>query len=243
VTPEVVTAAERPDGRLGAPTDGIWPEYNLHGDVLNRYWGDLEDRFGDFQFVLLDDDSEEVVAYAQSAPLAWDGTVEGLPPGIDGGIQRAFEGEDAPNTLCALVIGILPEYQGRGLSGRMLREMGDIGRLHGLGALIAPVRPSWKERYPLTPIERYATWTRADGLPFDPWQRVHARMGGEILLPEPRSLHVTGTVSEWESWTELVFPESGEYVFPRGLALLAVDRDADECHYWEPNVWTRHDLS
>jgi hypothetical protein len=36
------------------------------------------------------------------------------------------------------------------------------------------------------------------------------------------------------------FPESGEYVFPEGLAPLAVDREADLGRYWEPNVWMRH---
>jgi hypothetical protein len=121
--------------------------------------------------------------------------------------------------------------------------MGAIARAHGLGDLIAPVRPSWKERYPLTPIERYAYWTRDDGLPFDPWMRVHVRLGGEILRPEPRSLAITGTVAEWESWLDQALPESGEYVFPRGLATLAVDREADRGEYWEPNVWMRHRIS
>jgi hypothetical protein len=46
--------------------------------------------------------------------------------------------------------------------------MAELARRQGLEALIAPVRPSWKERYPLVPIERYAGWRRADGLLFDP---------------------------------------------------------------------------
>jgi hypothetical protein len=53
-------------------------------------------------------------------------------------------------------------------------------------------------------------------------------------------MRITGTVAEWESWTGLVFPESGEYVFPEGLATLHVDRDADRAAYWEPNVWMIH---
>jgi hypothetical protein len=58
---------------------------------------------------------------------------------------------------------------------------------HGLGALIAPVRPTLKDRYPLTPMERYALWERDDGLPFDPWLRVHRRLGARFLAiaPEP----------------------------------------------------------
>jgi hypothetical protein len=119
--------------------------------------------------------------------------------------------------------------------------MVELARAHGLGRLIAPVRPSRKDRYPLTPIERYAAWRRADGLPFDPWMRVHERAGGKILKAEPHSLRITGTVAEWEEWTELAFPESGEYVFPGGLTTLEIDREADEGRYWEPNVWMAHD--
>ena len=36
---------------------------------------------------------------------------------------------------------------------------------------MAPVRPTWKERYPLVPIERYAAWRRPDGLQLA-WQEV-----------------------------------------------------------------------
>lgn len=45
---------------------------------------------------------------------------------------------------------------------------------------------------------------------------------------------------EWQEWTGMSFPESGEYVFPRGLATLAVIRETDVAEYWEPNVWMRH---
>ena len=38
----------------------------------------------------------------------------------------------------------------------------------------------------------------------------------------------------------MVFPESGEYVFPEGLALLRIDTGEDRGLYWEPNVWIVH---
>jgi hypothetical protein len=38
----------------------------------------------------------------------------------------------------------------------------------------------------------------------------------------------------------MAFPESGEYVFPAGLATVNIDREADIGSYWEPNVWIVH---
>jgi len=33
--------------------------------------------------------------------------------------------------------------------------------------VIAPVRPSFRDRYPIIPIERYVPWTRESGELFD----------------------------------------------------------------------------
>jgi len=207
--------------------------------VLNVYWPRLTGERPDFQFHVVEDD--EIVARARSIPIRWDGTVEDLPAGIDGAIARGFD-EGGANVLCALVIMVPRAVQGRGLSAEALKAMIEIARRQGLEALIAPVRPSWKDRYPLTSIERYATWRREDGLLLDPWMRVHERLGAEILRPEPQSLRITGTVAEWEEWTGMAFPEKGEYVFPGCLAPLAIDCEADAGRYWESNVWMRHDV-
>jgi hypothetical protein len=248
VTLRAVTCAARPDlwRRSAEEITGVWPEYNLHGDVLNEYWGRLEEEFADFQFVLHDEEADLVLAQGHSIPCAWDGTVAGLPAGIDGLVEDAFRlraAGGAPTALSALAIEIPPVHQRKRLSEPMLGAMRDIAARHELADLIAPLRPTWKERYPLMPVERYAAWTRADGLPFDPWIRLHVRLGGELLGPEARSLRITGTVAEWESWTELPLPESGSYVFPHGLAPLEVDRDRDRAEYWEPNVWVRHRIA
>jgi hypothetical protein len=220
-------------------TSDAFPEYNNHGDVLNQYWGRLTEERAEFQFHLVEDD--EILARARCVPVRWDGTSEDLPAGIDGAIERAFE-EEGANVLCALLISVPGAQRGRARSGQALQAMLDIAREHDLETLIAPVRPSWKERYPLVPIERYASWRRADGFLFDPWLRVHERAGGKVLEPEPHSLRITGTIAEWEEWTEMPFPESGKYVFPGGLATLEVDRENDAGRYWEPNVWMLHQV-
>src|SRR5262245_50171499 len=218
-------------------TKGQFPEYNDHGDVLNRYWGRLTEERPEFQFHLVDGD--EIVARARSIPVPWDGTVEGLPAGIGGAIELGFE-EEGANVLCAMLISVACAQRRRGAAAEGLRAMVEIAREHGLEKLIAPVRPNWKERYPLVPIERYAAWRREDGLLFDPWMRIHERAGGTVLKAEPHSLRITGTVAEWKEWTEMPFPESGEYGFPGGLSTVEVDRGQDAGRYWEPNVWMVH---
>jgi hypothetical protein len=233
------TARDRPD--LVDPawelTKDVLPEYNNHGDVLNRYWGRLLPERPDFQFHVVD--GEEIVARARTVPIRWDGSVDDLPAGIDGAIARGFD-EGVANVLCALVVMVPRSQQGRGASRVALEAMVALARSNRFEALIAPVRPSWKDRYPLASIERYAAWRREDGLLFDPWLRVHERLGAELLAVEPRSLRITGRVAEWEEWTGLAYPESGDYVFPGGLATVEIDRESDLGRYWEPNVWMRH---
>lgn len=241
----IATMADRPDlVEASEALGGVWPRYNGHGDVMNKLFWRVRPELPQFQVLVVDDVTGEVVARGRSIPVAWDGTVGGLPAGIDGALADGFALKEAgrtADTLCALAAEVAPAHQRTGLSVVVVRAMRELAERHRLPhGLIAPVRPSWKDRYPLTPIDRYATWVRPDGLPFDPWMRVHARLGAAVLRPEAKSLRITGRVAEWEEWVGLWFPESGRYVFPQGLSPLDVDRDADVGRYWEPNVWMHH---
>src|SRR5262245_16885097 len=198
--------------------------------------------YAEFQFYAWDDEREEVVGVGNAMPAAWDGDGASLPNGgLDAVLEARFaEGTPTPTVLCALQIVIAPECRGQGLSRRMIERMADIGRDHGFDTLIAPVRPTLKERYPLTPIDRYVSWRRADGTHLDPWLRTHERLGGEIVKVAPESVVVAGTVAEWEEWTALALPESGTYVVPGALVPIEIDRERDEGVYVEPNVWMAH---
>ncbi|HEX6130059.1 MAG TPA: hypothetical protein VF071_13650 [Candidatus Limnocylindria bacterium] len=238
------TAAERPDlWERGVDSASVWPEYNLHGDVVNRWWPLLDEEMAEYQFVLYEASSDTVVAEGHTAPMRWDGDEATLPPSFDAAIALAFEQLRAgvpADTLCALAAESPRESRGRGIAERLLVGMREIAQRHGLRRFVAPVRPSWKERYPLTSIERYVTWRRQDGQLLDPWMRIHERLGARVSTPLPRSLRITGSVAEWERWTAMAFPESGDYVFPAGLATVHIDCEADLGSYWEPNVWMVH---
>jgi GNAT superfamily N-acetyltransferase len=243
----VIRYSERPDlwKDTASITQEVWPEYNLHSEDPQGHWERLLDTFPEFQFVLYDDEQREVLAEGHTVPCAWDGTPDGLGDGISAMLASAYVTRQAgarPTALCALAAEVRPRFQGGGLANRMLDVMAEIACDAGLAHLIAPVRPSLKDRYPLIPIDEYVAWRRENGEPFDPWIRIHTRRGGRIVKPIPRSMRITGSVAEWEEWTGMQFPGDGSFTFPAGLAPLEIDHAVDRGSYWEPNVWIVHAL-
>jgi GNAT superfamily N-acetyltransferase len=245
-----------PDVTLRFPTRAEWPGKLPHADglatpdpafinegaVLKRLFGRVVTEYPEFLFYAWDEERQEVVGVGHAIPATWNGDGATLPDGgFDEMIEARFVPEPrAPTVLCALGITIAPRYRGQGLSRRMIERMAEIGRDHGLDTLIAPVRPTLKHRYPLTPMDRYLSWRRPDGSHLDPWLRTHERLGAEIVKVASRSVVVTGTVAEWEAWTEMALPESGPYVVSGALVPIEIDRERDEGVYAEPNVWMVH---
>jgi hypothetical protein len=121
--------------------------------------------------------------------------------------------------------------------------MRGIAQSKGLQNLVAPVRPNQKSKYPLTSIDDYIQWKNEEGLPFDAWLRVHARAGAKILKPCHQAMVIRGTRAEWESWSGLKFPQSGQYYIPGALNPMNFDLEKNEGVYIEPNVWMVHAVS
>lgn len=243
---QLVTFEERPDLReaAGEHCSAGWPEFLLHDAVVNENWSGLYEHFPQFQFALLAPGTEEMIVVGNSIPLAYDGSLSELSDdGVRWALQRGFADRvagRAPRLQCALQIVIKETWQGKGLAGGAIEEMQRVGAAHGLDTLVAPVRPNLKHRYPLMPMERYVGWRRDDGLPFDPWMRVHARLGARQIRVCPQGLKVTGTIAEWTKWTDMQFPGSGPYIVPGGLVPMEIDCEAGIGNYVEPNVWMVH---
>ena len=242
----VVTAAERPDLVDGMLSFGAlpWPEFLGHDAVVEAHWRSIYMLAPDHQLALLDPDGAAIVAIGNSIPIRWDGEPATLPDrGIDAvledGVDCLRRGAE-PNAASALMIVVDPARRGEGHSAVAIRSMARVAGRRGLANLVAPVRPTLKERYPLIPIERYVGWRRADGTPFDPWIRVHEHVGGEIVGYATAAMSVTAPVADWERWTGMAFPESGAYVVPGALVPVEIDRDADRGEYREPACWMRH---
>lgn len=227
-------------------TKEVWPEFMLHDQVANELWHELLDRFPEYQFALYDAQNNRVAGMGNSFPLRWEDPLENLPQGgWDWAFQEAVRNHKhgvEPNIHCAIQIVIRSDYQGRGLSAPMVEAVRAVTKSKGLQSLIIPIRPSEKSNYPLISLDDYITWKNERGLPFDAWLRVHVRAGGKMIKVCHESKTVRGTRAEWEGWTDMKFPQSGEYVIPGALNPIEINVEKDNGIYIEPNVWIVHEL-
>ena len=241
------TLAEQPDREqdFDELAETGWPRFLRQRDELGlgASWPDLFTQWADYQLVVMD--GLQTLAVGHTIPISWDGTAADLPDSMAAILARAAEDtakNRAPTTLSALAALVAPAHRGKGVSTILLRAMHALAAATRLGSVIAPVRPTMKDRYPLTPMDRYVQWTREDGGPLDPWIRTHWRLGAETLRVIPRAMIIAGSVSQWEEWTGLRFPDSGDYVVPGALQPVRIDRDRNEGRYEDPNVWMTHSV-
>jgi len=245
---QLIAPDDLPDyrDRAGDLAEASWPEFMLHDPIAGENWHELFERFREYQFALLDTETNRMAAMGNSVPFHWDQPLEDLP---DGGWDWVFlaaienhKKDIEPNIQSAIQINIHPDYRSQGLSMRMVQAMRAIGQSKGFRYLVAPVRPNQKSQYPLISIDDYIQWTDAEGLPFDAWLRVHARAGARIIKPCHEAMTIPGTRAEWEEWTNLKFPQSGTYYIPGALNPMEMDTEKDEGIYVEPNVWMVHEI-
>lgn len=232
--------------RAGEITDASWPEFMLHDPIANENWHELFDRFVDYQFALLDTETDRMAAMANSLPFYWNQPLEELPEGgWDWIFLKAIEDHkrgSQPNIQSAIQINIHPDYRSQRLSARMVQAMRAVGQSRGFQYLVAPVRPNEKSKYPLISIDDYIKWTNEEGLPFDAWLRVHVRAGARIIKPCHEAMTIPGTCAEWEAWTGMKFPQSGRYVVSGALNPIEMNIEKDQGIYIEPNVWMVHEI-
>jgi GNAT superfamily N-acetyltransferase len=227
-------------------TKEVWPEFMLHDRVANENWHELFDRFIDYQLALYDTENHRVAGMANSFPLRWDGALENLPEsGWDWAFEEAVKNHRegrTPNFHCAIQIVLRHAYQRQGLSQPMVDAVRSVTKSKRLPALIIPLRPSEKPRYPLMSLDDYITWKTEEDEAFDPWLRVHVRAGARVIKVCHESKTIRGTRADWEAWTGMKFPQSGQYIISGALNPIEMDAENDEGIYIEPNVWIVHEI-
>ena len=231
-----------PDDQMEALFAEGFPDFITEDQAVKTYIGRVREYFPHLNVMLVEND-DTPVATGWGVPIAWSGDVADLPMTFADLLGRAVEARDAGEetttfVMCGAVVH--PDKKGTGTASELIRALSNTGQLHGLTRTLAPLRPTRKHLYPLISITEYASWVREDGRAFDPWLRLHLRVGARVIALAPKAQTMTATVGEWEGWTGLSLPASGDYVIPLGMNVLHVDREADVGVYSEPNIWVQH---
>jgi GNAT superfamily N-acetyltransferase len=243
--PTVYRLDERPDlVERVYEVDHTWPNFMTRDPVANALYWQVAPTFPELCAVAVDD-SGAPVACARAVKFALGTPGRGELP--DGGLDRvviwAFDDkldDREADTASAVEIVVSRSLQGTGLSHRMVAALREAAADAGLSRLVAPVRPNAKHLQPRTPMAEYITMLRDDGLPVDPWLRVHVRAGGRILRVAPASMVMVGSLAEWREWTGLPFDQTGDVIVPEALVPVHCDVSHDHAVYVEPNVWVEH---
>ena len=237
---EIVSVGERPElaERL-RDVGNDWPLYMLEDPVSKSRYSSAIDLYPDLQLV----EDDHAIAVVHAVPIAWPETAELPDPGWDWALESAVDHPtDDRSAVSLLEARVDPARRGSGLSSQLLAAARTVFGALGTTHLVGPVRPSGKALEPRTPPREYATRTRPDGLPADPWLRVHVRLGGRIVKVAPLSMIIPGTLTQWRAWTGLPLDRDGLVEVPGALAPLLADTTQGHAVYVEPNVWLHHPL-
>ncbi|MFB7866283.1 N-acetyltransferase [Streptomyces sp. NPDC056069] len=244
----ITTLAERPEleGRMWNMKD-LWPEYMMYDPVGWSHMGRIVAEFPEYVLVATDGVAgADVVARGFSVPFELRAKGRGELPatGWDQVLLWAFSDlrhGRTPDTVSAIEITVATSALGNGVSHRMLAAMRANTQRLGFAELVAPVRPNAKHLEAASSIHEYAFRTReADGLPHDPWLRVHVRAGGTVEKVAPASMTVGGSVEQWREWTGLPFDTDGPVEVEGALVPVHCEASRGYAVYVEPNVWVRH---
>jgi hypothetical protein len=243
---QTTSLAKRPSliPRIYEITD-TWPPFLLNVPVAGALMTHVAEDFPHYCVVATYGD--RVIARGLSVPFNahLDDREEMPDQGWDRVLVWAFSDRRCghpPTTVSGLEITVDTEYLGRGLSYRILAALRHTVAAHGHDALLAPVRPTAKHLQPHIPMADYIRLQRDDGLPTDPWLRVHVKTGATIEKVASASSTVSGSLAQWRQWTGLPFDRDGDIEVPGALVPVRCNTAHNHAVYVEPNVWVRHNL-
>ena len=238
----VHTLKDRPDLSVGLKqlNRESWPDFIIYGDTYS--WDKFYAELSDF-IILLTDENDVLIGAGFTVPASWNGALDDLPSSIEKIVVNGLENKGSSvNTLIAVAALVSKHFRGESISAAILKQIKLMAIQREFQNLIIPVRPTWKTLYPLQGIESYSEWRNKDGLLYDPWLRTHQRLGAIVMKCVDSTLKIEGKIKDWENWTGMVFPESGEYVVKNALQPVKMDVESNVGVYHEPNVWMQHPL-
>tara|TARA_B110000967_G_C18829679_1_gene533354 strand:- start:129 stop:917 length:789 start_codon:yes stop_codon:yes gene_type:complete len=167
--------------------------YNLYKPV-NNFPSFKDYRTGPYVFdkiklnwiIIYSKESKELMAHGILGKIIWDESIEDLPKdGWTGTTIRAYENElsnKKTNTFVGLFVHVIKKFREKKLSGVIVEEMKKLAKKDNK-SLIIPLRPPlrYEQNYCAMDFKDFCNLKRDDGLPKDPWLRLHAKLNAKNL--------------------------------------------------------------
>lgn len=229
--PEEEEASWELEGRVWAP----FHQY-AEGGAPSDYFSALH---------LLAIEDNKIVGTIDACPFVWDKNPDSLQGWTEMVLASdAFRTDFVPSENSGLWAGAIgtsidPDWKRGGLSRKLLAALREEAISQGYQGVVAPVRPIARTRAPFLSLEEYAELRLPDGRHFDPWVRVHEDLGGRIVRVRERSASFRGSRQQWESWTGMRLPTSGDIFIPGAAWCLRLRDNWGEIQ--EPSIWIVHE--
>ncbi len=206
-------------------------------DINN--WPRLRQEFAAYQVVIVDDNQQQPIGVINTVPLNWQASLEYLPEeGWDWALANA---ELGGNWHCILFIAIIPAYRGQQLAEKAVQIAKQLGQTYGHQGTIVPVRPTRKKCFPTMSMAAYLEKHHEDGRVYDPWLRLHLKLGAKIIKICHRAMTITLSLEEWFKYGAVPHKDDPqELIVPDGLVPVRIISGKNIGIYEEPNVWLVH---
>lgn len=137
-------------------------------------------------WIIIIDENNNLLSHGMLCKIFWDGSVDSLPEdGWTGSTITSYKNEMEKiknNTMVGLFAHVTKKFRDKKLSGELIESMKKLAKKYNY-KLIIPLRPPsrYQKEYCSMDFEKFCNLKREDGMPVDPWFRLHRKLNAKFL--------------------------------------------------------------
>jgi len=146
--------------------------------------------------------------------INWDESIGDLPLGWSDSTYRSSLEKKCKNTYVALFARVQSEFRQQGHAAKLIETMKELSIIENKH-LIIPLRPPfrYKEEYAQMSFNDFCNLVRDDGMPLDPWIRLHYKIGAtKLLVSEFSHQHAMSIQDFCSSFPRVKLDKTGYYM-------------------------------